>query len=115
MTSSRTGLRIAVFAAFLAISSVSTASAAGTANWQLDPAKSQLGFTGTQTGAAFTGKFTHYTAAIAFDPANLASSHITITVDLASAVTGDTQRDSALPGPDWFNVAQFPQATFETT
>jgi len=32
---------------------------------------------------------------------------------LASARTGDTQRDTALPQADWFDVKHFPQATFE--
>jgi len=33
----------------------------------------------------------------------------------ASAGTGDPQRDTALPGKDWFSIAQFPRATFEAT
>ena len=36
-------------------------------------------------------------------------------IDPASAVTGDPQRDQALPGKDWFDIAQFPQAKFATT
>jgi polyisoprenoid-binding protein YceI len=104
-----------VVSALLAGSYLSSVTAADAVNWKLDAAKSQLGFSGTQTGAAFAGKFKDYTAAIAFDPANLAASHITITVDLASAVTGDTQRDTALSGQDWFDVAKFPQAVFQTT
>lgn len=78
-------------------------------------AKSQLGFSGTQTGAAFDGKFTRFSAAIVFDPDHLDTSHITVTVDLASAATGDVQRDTALPGSDWFDVAEFPKASFVTT
>jgi polyisoprenoid-binding protein YceI len=84
------------------------------ADWKLDPSKSTLGFSGTQTGAAFQGKFSNYNAAITFDPDHLETSHISVTVDLASAVTGDTQRDTALPGKDWFDTAEFPQAKFDT-
>ncbi len=91
------------------------AAAADAASWRLDPGKSRLGFTGVQTGSPFSGRFTKYGATIAFDPAHLDASHISVTVDLASAATGDVQRDSALPGKDWFDVAQFPQARFETT
>ncbi|MEI9984667.1 MAG: YceI family protein [Aliidongia sp.] len=36
-----------------------------------------------------------------------------MTIDLASARTGDTQRDTALPQPEWFDVASHPQASFE--
>ena len=32
---------------------------------------------------------------------------------MASATTGDKQRDEALPESDWFAVKQFPQAVFE--
>jgi len=38
-----------------------------------------------------------------------------VTVDLASAKTADKDRDTALPGADFFNVAKFPQAHFVTT
>ncbi len=83
--------------------------------WRVDTAKSLIGFSGAQTGAPFSGKFTRYTAAIAFDPDHPDASHLNVTVDLASAVTGDPQRDSALPGADWFDTAHAPQATFTST
>jgi polyisoprenoid-binding protein YceI len=91
-----------------------TASAADAVPWKLDPGKSRLTFSGTQTGAPFHGTFTRYDATIDFDPDHLEASHIAVTVDLASATTGNTQRDTALPDKDWFNVVQFPQATFES-
>ena len=34
---------------------------------------------------------------------------------MASAVTGDTQKDEALPQPEWFDVKTFPEARFEAT
>ncbi|MBB3884449.1 polyisoprenoid-binding protein YceI [Acetobacter oeni] len=36
-------------------------------------------------------------------------------MDLSSAATGDRQRDTALPGRDWFDIARFPEATFSAT
>ncbi|WP_297297460.1 YceI family protein [uncultured Methylovirgula sp.] len=102
-----------IFAAmFVATLAMARASAADAPNWTVDLAKSKLGFSGTQTGEPFTGSFTRYDARIAFDPAHLEASHLTVTVDLASATTGDTQRDTALPGDDWFDIAHFPQASF---
>ena len=80
-----------------------TASAANAANWKLDSGKSKLGFSGTQTGTKFQGAFTRYNAAIEFDPDHLDTSHIAVSVDLASATTNDKQRDAALPGKDWFD------------
>ena len=104
-----------ILAAILFAPWIATAAAADTANWKLDPTKSRLGFSGTQIGTKFEGQFTRYSAVIDFDPDHLDTSHITVTVDLASAATGDTQRDTALPGTDWFDMAEFPQAKFDST
>ncbi|HEX7761726.1 MAG TPA: YceI family protein [Caulobacteraceae bacterium] len=99
---------------------LSTAALAGAthafaADWKIDPAQSTLGFSGVQTGARFAGKFKRYNAVIAFDPAHPEAAHVTVTVDLASAATGDAQRDTALPGKDWLDVAQYPQAKFTSS
>ena len=106
-----TGSKI-VAALFVATLAMTRAPAADAPNWTVDLAKSKLGFSGTQTGDPFSGSFTRYDAAIAFDPAHLEASHLAVTVDLASAATGDPQRDTALPGDDWFDIAHFPQASF---
>jgi polyisoprenoid-binding protein YceI len=84
-------------------------------NWTVDKAKSRIEFTGSQTGKDFTGAFADYEAAITLDPADLASAHIKVTIDMASAETGDRQRDDALPSSDWFSVKDFPTAVFDAT
>lgn len=83
--------------------------------WDVDTTKSKLLFSATQAGARFEGRFTKYNVAIAFDQDHLDTSHIVVTVNLASAVTGDVQRDTALPEKEWFDIAQFPQAKYEAT
>lgn len=85
------------------------------ASWTVDPAKSTLGFTGQQTGAPFTGSFKSWTAAIDFDPAHPEAGHVAASIDVASAATGDPQKDEALPTPDWFDAADFGKATFDAT
>jgi polyisoprenoid-binding protein YceI len=85
------------------------------ASWTVDPARSTLGFSGTQTGAPFTGKFKTWTATIDFDPAKLEVAHVRVDVDVASATTDDPQKDAALPGEDWFDAGKFAHATFEAT
>jgi cytochrome b561 len=82
--------------------------------WILDKAASQIEFTGTQTGKAFTGAFERFDATIVFDPADLASSRIEAAVDAGSARTGDRQRDAALPGAEWFAAAAYPAARFSS-
>jgi polyisoprenoid-binding protein YceI len=63
-------------------------------------------------GQSFTGAFKHWDADIHFDPANLAASSVTATFDVASAVTGDADRDQALPTATFFNAPAFPKASF---
>lgn len=85
------------------------------ADWTVDLPKSHLGFSGVQNGAPFQGSFGKWTAEIAFDPAHPDAGHAKVTIDLDSARTGDSQRDSALPQAEWFDVKHSPQATFEAT
>ena len=91
------------------------AGAAPAATWTVDPAKSRLGFTGSQTGTPFTGRFKTWTAAIDFDPAHPEAGRVSATVDVASATTDDPQKDEALPTPDWFDAGSFATATFDAT
>jgi polyisoprenoid-binding protein YceI len=102
-----------MLAALLVTAFGATPATAG--SWKLDAAKSQLSFSGTQTGTAFKGHFTRFSTEIDFDPDHPETSHIVVVIDPASAVTGDIQRDGALPGKDWFDIAQFRQAKFVTT
>ncbi len=101
-------------AAFM-IAFVSIGTQAEAADWQIDTAKSSLGFSGIQTGKTFEGHFARYNAIISLDPDHLEAAHVVVDIDLDSAETGDRQRDTALPGHDWFDVAQYPRATFSST
>jgi cytochrome b561/polyisoprenoid-binding protein YceI len=86
---------------------------AGAADWQVDSGKSTLGFVGNFSGQKFDGHFKSWQAEISFDPAQPAAGHAKIQIDMTSAVTGDRQRDQALPDNDWFNAKKVPQAQFE--
>lgn len=83
------------------------------ADWRLVATESSIEFGGTQTDVAFSGKFNRFSANISFDPANPDNAFVKAEIDLASAFTNDTQRDSALPQEDWFFVSSFPRAIFE--
>jgi polyisoprenoid-binding protein YceI len=89
--------------------------AAMAADYTVQPASSTLGFSNTFQGESFNGQFGQWTAAISYDPAHLAASKFDVEVTLASVKTGDSDRDGALPGPDFFDVAKFPKAHFVTT
>ncbi len=103
-------LRRPVLLATVALLAAAPFAAASAAEWVVDPAKSTLAFSATQTGNAFEGKFGKWSGTIDFDPANPAAGHAAITIDVASAATGDTQKDEALPQPDWFDATKFPNA-----
>ena len=79
--------------------------------WTVQPG-GRLGFTASWNGDAIRGSFTRWRAAIAFDPRALDRSTIRVTVDLASADTGDGQRDDSLKGQDFFDAAAHPSAIF---
>ena len=72
----------------------------------------RLGFTARWNGEAVRGSFGRWRAAIRFSPDVLARSNIRVTVDLASADTGDGQRDDSLKSSDFFNVTAQPNAIF---
>lgn len=80
--------------------------------WRIVPEKSSLTFTASQLGQAFTGKFPKFTADLILDPADTANAALAATVDLSAIDAGDKQRNEALPGGDWFDVAGHPKATF---
>ena len=88
---------------------------AAQAQQQLVPAQSQVQFTARQMGVPLEGHFKKFSAQVAFDPAQLATSKIAFTVDTGSATLGSRETDAELPKPTWFNVGKFPQAQFEST
>ena len=83
--------------------------------WQVDYAHSSLGFIGDQGGQAFSGSFKNFTAHISLDPDHPETGKISVTVDIASATAGSSDRDAMLPQKEWFDTSQFPQAQFIST
>lgn len=83
--------------------------------WTVVPEQSRVGFTATWLGKPVPGTFRSWTAAIDFDPAAPAKARIAVTIDLASAVTGDKTVDGSLPGDDWFGVKSARTARFVAT
>lgn len=88
--------------------------AAHATDWQVDSAGSSLTFKGSYEKEAFDGTFKTFSASIAYDEADLAKSRFDVTVDLASADTGNGDRDDSLHGSDFFDVKKTPKAHFVT-
>jgi polyisoprenoid-binding protein YceI len=98
---------LAAFAAALTMPA-----AAFAAEWQVDPAASHIGFSGTHAGETFTGQFAEWQATIQFDPDAPEASAIKVVVATASAATGTKLYDSSLPKAEWFDSAAHPEAVF---
>lgn len=89
--------------------------AADAPEWVVDTTKSSIAFTGRQMGVPSKGRFKSFTAKVRFDPNDLASSAVEVTVDAASADAGNPDIDKELKQPKWFDVARFPTVRFVTT
>jgi len=98
----------------LALAAAALSPLAVQAQQALVPAQSEIVFVSRQMGVPVEGKFKTFSAQVAFDPAKLATSQIAFTVDTGSA---DISREAnaELPKSTWFNVAQFPKATFQSS
>lgn len=83
-------------------------------DWQVDAASSTLTFKGSYQGEGFDGKFKQFDATIAYDANDLSKSKFDVSVDLASADTGNGDRDDSLHGADFFDVKKTPKARFVT-
>jgi polyisoprenoid-binding protein YceI len=103
----------AILFALAALLAVTTS--ADAAAWKVDHTRSKLWFEGKWDNEPFTGTFHRWSANIQFDPANLAASKATVTIDLGSVVASEPDFTGGIKGPLGFAVRQFPTATFVTT
>ena len=84
------------------------------AQQKLVPAESSVGFVSRQMGVPVEGHFRKLDGQISFDPAKPEAARIHLAIDTGSATLGVKETDAELPKPAWFNVAKFPQATFDS-
>lgn len=92
----------------------SETAAAVSSDWQMLPG-SRLGFSTSYAGTAINGSFGNWRAQIHFDPANPSQARISATIVLASARSGDAERDETLKGPSFFDVTSQPTARFSAS
>jgi polyisoprenoid-binding protein YceI len=85
------------------------------AQQKLVAAQSEIGFVSKQMGVPVAGHFRKFDAQLAFDPAQPAAGKVAFTIDTGSATLGVPETDAELPKAVWFNVAKFPQATFQSS
>jgi len=93
-------LRRMLPALMLAIAVLGWTPPATAADWLIDAGHSRLGFTGSQGGSPFSGAFARWHGDISFDPPHPEAGHASITIETASAATGDSDKDQLLPQPE---------------
>ncbi|MBI5255258.1 MAG: YceI family protein [Burkholderiales bacterium] len=79
------------------------------------PAQSDISFVSKQMGVPVEGRFRKWSAQISFDPKKPEAGKVAFTIDTASASFGAPETDAEVPKATWFNVARFPQASFQST
>lgn len=83
--------------------------------YKIDKIHSAVGFSAKHLMVSKTsGQFDDYDGTIKFDPNDLASSKIEVTIQSATINTHMEKRDEHLKGPDFLDVAKFPTITFVT-
>ena len=84
--------------------------------WKIDPAHSEVAFKVKHlVVSTVTGRFNRFDASIEASQDDFSDARITFEADIASIDTKNEQRDGHLKSPDFFDAAQFPHMTFEST
>jgi polyisoprenoid-binding protein YceI len=92
-----------------------TTSLIPTGTWTVDPAHSSVEFAVKHMGIAnVRGKFTDFEGTLRVGE-DLVRSGAHGIVKVASITTDDEQRDAHLRSPDFFDVDEYPEITFEST
>ena len=84
--------------------------------WASDPAHSEVDFTIRHGGVSNVhGRFGKVAATLVYNEADVTKSTVTATIDVSTVDTGESPRDTHLKTDAFFDVAQFPTATFTST
>lgn len=93
-----------------------SATAAQTSTWVPDKAHSEVDFSILHMGLSNVhGRFGNITGSIVLNDADATKSAVNVTIDVTTVDTGESARDNDLKSANFFDVAQFPTATFVST
>ena len=104
------------FLAVALLAAIATPALAEPVTYTIDPTHTQVEFTYSHLGFSnITGRFDEVGGEFLFDAADPSKSSVSITMPLASISTGVDKLDQHLLGPDFFDAAKYPNATFSST
>ena len=83
--------------------------------WKIDPAHSNAQFVVRHMMITnVRGGFSGVQGTVVYDPADLGSSSIDVTIDKKSLSTGDAARDTHVKSADFLDVEKYPTVTFRS-
>lgn len=86
------------------------------ATWTIDSAHSEIGFKVKHLViSTVSGKFTSFEGKVESEKDDFADAKISFSADIDSIHTGNEQRDGHLKSADFFDAANHPKLTFEST
>lgn len=77
--------------------------------------QSVVNFNYEQMGVSLEGTFKEFDGSLSFDTDNPEAATVRIVIPLASVDTGSSEGDEEVAGKAWFNINEFPTASFEST
>src|SRR5260370_15419510 len=92
-----------------------TTAFAETETFKFDKAHTLVGFRIRHVLTKVEGRFKGFDGTIWLDRANPSASKVQLSIQTASIDTGVEARDNDLRGPDYFDAAQYPTITFNST
>lgn len=92
----------------------SSARPAGAQNYSITPENSKVEFVGSKVTGSHNGSFQKFSGEIHYT-GDVATSHVTITMNSDSLTTDTPDLTKHLKTADFFDVAKYPQAKFEST
>lgn len=83
--------------------------------WHIIHDKSRVAFVAAWETSKIEGIFHKFDGEIVFDKDDLENSYAKITIDMESFDTGYPERDIEIESQFWFDIENYPKATFETS
>jgi polyisoprenoid-binding protein YceI len=106
--------RLALVTGILALAAPLALAQAST--WTSDTAHSEVDFTIRHLSVSnIHGRIGKVAATLHLNEIDITKSTVTATIDVTTIDTGEPARDTHIKSPDFFDVAKFPTATFEST